>query len=77
MTGEPVSWLVIEKGWRVVGRGGSELGIVDEVLGDEEKDIFNGLNVSSGLLSSLSYVPAERVVEIREGEIELDLDRLA
>jgi uncharacterized protein YrrD len=73
---EPVSWLVIEKGWRVLGRGGAELGIVDEVLGDADADIFNGLNVSSGMLSSLSYVPAERVVEIHEGEIELDLDDL-
>lgn len=76
MTGEPVSWLVIEKGWRVVGRGGTEFGIVDEVLGDADADIFNGLNVSSGMLSSPRYVPAERVVTIREGEIELDLDDL-
>jgi hypothetical protein len=74
VTGEPVSWLVIEKGWRVLGRGGAELGVVDEVLGDADVDIFNGLNVSSGMLSAPRYVPAERVVEIREGEIELDLD---
>lgn len=74
MTAEPVSWLVIEKGWRVIGRGEVELGIVDEVLGDADADIFNGLNVSSGILSSPRYVPAECVVAIREGEIELDLD---
>jgi hypothetical protein len=67
---------VIEKGWRVIGRGGTEFGIVDEVLGDADADIFNGLNVRSGMLSSPRYVPAERVVEIREGEIELDLDEL-
>lgn len=72
MSGEPVSWLVVERGWRVLGRDGDELGTVDEVLGDEEADIFNGLRVHSGLLGKPTYVPAERVAEIREGEVVLD-----
>lgn len=72
MSGDPASWLVVEPGWRVLGPDGDELGTVDEVLGDEEADIFNGLRVSSGLLSSPTYVPAERVAEIREGEVVLD-----
>lgn len=42
--------------------------------GDADADIFNGLNVSSGILSFPRYVPGECVVAIREGEIELDLD---
>lgn len=73
---EPVSWFVVERGWRVLGPGGKELGTVDEVLGDEDADIFNGLRVHSGLLASPTYVPAERVGEIREGEIVLDSDLL-
>jgi uncharacterized protein YrrD len=73
---EPVSWFLVEPGWRVLGAGGDELGTVDEVLGDEEADIFNGLRVHSGLLGSRTYVPAERVTEIREGEIVLDSDLL-
>jgi uncharacterized protein YrrD len=72
MSGEPASWLVVERGWRVLGPDGDELGTVDEVLGDEEADIFNGLRVSSGLLGKPTYVPAERVAEIREGEVVLD-----
>ena len=71
---DPVSWLVIEHGWRVLGPEGHELGTVDEVLGDTEVDIFNGLNVHSRLLSGSTYVPAERVREIREGEVVLDSD---
>jgi hypothetical protein len=64
---------VIEPGWAVVGRDGEEVGKVDEVIGDSGEDIFNGLSVSSGLLGKPKYVPAERVIEIVEGEIRLDL----
>ena len=73
-TGDPVSWLLVEKGWDVVGRDGETIGTVDEVLGDEEADIFNGLAVSPGLLGRARYVPAERVTRIVEGRVELDLD---
>ena len=69
----PVSWLVIERGWRVVGADGSDLGRVDEVAGDTGKDIFSGIVVSEGLLKSRRFVPAERVQEIVEGEVRVDV----
>jgi hypothetical protein len=71
---DPVSWKVVEPGWRVLGPSGKELGTVDEVLGDAEADIFHGLSVASGLLARRTEVPAERVSEIREGEVVLDGD---
>ena len=71
---DPVSWFLIEKGWTVSGSDGAELGKVSEVVGDSDKDIFNGLSVAHGLLRSKSYVPAERVRVIYDGRIELDLD---
>jgi sporulation protein YlmC with PRC-barrel domain len=74
VTGDPVSWFVIEKGWEVVGSDGKELGKVDEVIGDTDKDIFNGLAVSPGLLRKPRYLPAEHVRTITEGRIEVDLD---
>jgi ribosomal 30S subunit maturation factor RimM len=70
---DPVSWLVVEPGWAVVGRDGAEVGKVEEIIGDSGEDIFNGLSVSSGLLAKPKYVPAERVTEIVEGEVRLDL----
>jgi sporulation protein YlmC with PRC-barrel domain len=70
---DPVSWLVIEPGWTVVGSDGTQVGKVEEIVGDTGKDIFNGLSVSSGLLGKPKYVPAERVNEIVEGEVRLDL----
>ena len=77
MSPDPVSWKVVEPGWKVVGSDGSELGSVHEVLGDSTADIFNGLNVSPGLLRHSRYVPAERVAAIVEQRVELDLDEAA
>ena len=70
---DPVSWLVVEPGWRVVVSDGSDVGSVQSVVGDTGKDIFNGLAVSPGLLKSAKYVPAERVGTITEGCVELTL----
>jgi len=73
LSSTPVSWLVIEPGWSVVSADGEEIGQVDEVVGDASKDIFNGLAVSTGLLGKPKYVPAERVGEIVDGEVRVDL----
>jgi len=67
----PVSWLLIEPGWEVVGADGQNVGTVDEVVGDPELDIFRGLNVATGLLAESRYVPAEDVGEITEGRVQL------
>ena len=70
---DPKSWLVIEPGWKVLAADGSEVGKVHETLGDQELDIFDGLAVSTGLLSRPTYIPSENVGEIRDGEIHLSL----
>ena len=73
MTADPVSWKVIERGWDVVGADGESLGTVHEVVGDSNIDIFTGLAVSPGLLRSSRLVPSERVREIVDGRVTLDL----
>src|ERR687898_670797 len=73
MAGDPVSWLLIEPGWDVVARDGTEIGKVEEIVGDTGKDIFNGLSIATGLLAKPKYVPSERVRAITEGRTELDL----
>jgi hypothetical protein len=65
MAGDPVSWLLVEKGWDVVDADGTRVGKVDEVLGDEQTDIFHGLVVDG------REILADRVAEIREGEVRL------
>jgi hypothetical protein len=70
---DPVSWLMIRPGWKVFASDGTEVGQVDEVAGDETKDIFNGLAVGTSVLGRPKYVPAERVTTIIEGRIDLSL----
>ncbi len=62
---DPVSWLMIEPGWEVVDSTGEHVGNVDEVLGEPEADIWDGLTVDG------EYVAAERVGSIVEGRITL------
>jgi len=63
---DAVSWLIIEPGWKVVDANGDDVGRVRSVRGDENADIFDGLDLTSG-----EVVAAERVGEIVEGCIRL------
>ena len=67
---DPVAWIMIEPGWKVLTSDGSEVGRIHEVAGDENVDIFDGL-----VLTSKTYVPAEDVGAIYEGEVHLELTR--
>jgi sporulation protein YlmC with PRC-barrel domain len=75
VAGDPVAWRAIEKGWKVVDTDGNVVGYVDQVTGDLNEDIFNGITVGDGgtVLTRARYVPAEQVGAIREGEIALRL----
>ena len=70
---DPVSWLQIEKGWRVTTADGANLGTVFEITGDENADIFDGLAIRSKRFASTQYVPAEQVGEIVPGEVRLTI----
>ena len=72
---DPVSWKVAERGWRVVANDGNEVGKLDQVLGDTEADIFDGLAVGAGtVLDRPVYVPSEKVGAIEEGTVHLGID---
>jgi hypothetical protein len=70
---DPVSWLMIRPGWKVYASDGTEVGAVDEVAGDDNADIFNGLAIARSTFAKPAYVPAESVGPITEGRIELTL----
>ena len=73
MGDDPISWLLIRPGWTVVSSDGSEVGSVDEVVGDDEHDIFDGLAVATSALGKPRYVPSEQVGEIIDGVVHLTL----
>jgi hypothetical protein len=72
---DPVAWLMIEPGWQVDATDAQGVARVEEVLGDESADIFNGLSVSAGAFRHPTYVAAELVDEIVDGRVRLRLTR--
>src|ERR1043166_3912097 len=72
---DPVAWVMIETGWKVVASDGSEVGEVDEVTGDSGADIFDGLAIATSMFGKPRYVPSEQVAEITEGTVRLALTR--
>ena len=71
---DPVSWLLIRPGWKVVASDGAAVGEVDEVAGDSSVDIFDGLAVAASPFGKPRYVPAEQVGRITEGVVHLTID---
>ena len=72
---DPVSWLLIEPGWRVVDAKGGDVGRVEAVTGDSTDDIFDGLAVDIGLGKKPRYVPSEQVGEIVQGRVQLTIGK--
>jgi hypothetical protein len=72
---DPVSWLMIETGWKVLAADGSEVGKVDEIAGDSNADIFDGLAIATSALGKPRYVPAESIERIEQGVVRLRLSR--
>jgi hypothetical protein len=72
---DPVAWTMVERGWAVAANDGNEVGTVDQVLGDPEADIFDGLAVGVGtVLNRPVYVPSEQVGAIEDGTVHLTID---
>jgi hypothetical protein len=71
---DPVAWTLVERGWVVAASDGTEVGNVDQVLGDPQADIFDGLSVGASVLERPVYVPSESVGAIEEGTVHLTID---
>jgi hypothetical protein len=72
---DPISWILLEPGHKVVTADDESLGKVEEVLGDTVADIFDGLAVSTGLLGKPRYVPAELVESIDTEAVHLTISK--
>ncbi|HUK44951.1 MAG TPA: hypothetical protein VLV28_06635 [Gaiellaceae bacterium] len=70
-SGDPVSWLQIEQGWKVVTSDGVLVGKVAQIEGDKNDDIFDGIAVESG--TQTRYVPGEEVGQIFPGQVTLKI----
>lgn len=65
--------MTLQKGTSVVSSDGEELGSVNEVIADRQKDIFSGLTISPGLLSTSRFAPAAVVEDISAAAVRLSI----
>ncbi len=70
---DPVAWTALDEGALVVAADGSEVGLLKEVVGDEEADIFDGLVLEHAKHGTSHYIPSERVKGIWPDRVETDL----
>jgi hypothetical protein len=70
---DPVSWLQIAQGWSVVTSDGASIGAVEQIEGDKQDDIFDGLAVQLPPPGQLVYVPGEQVGLIYPGQVTLKI----
>jgi uncharacterized protein YrrD len=69
----PIAWPALETGTTVYSSDGEEIGAVDEVVADLEKDIFSGIVINPGLLKDKIYAPADAVATITQDQVMLSL----
>ena len=70
-----VSWLMIRAGWKVLTAEDEEIGEIDEIVGDDSEDIFDGLAIATSAIGKPRYVSAEHVADITGGSVRLALTK--
>jgi uncharacterized protein YrrD len=68
-----IAWLALEKGTPVVDATGAEIGKVSQVVADEQKDIFSGIQWREGMLGDEHYVPADLIDELTTEAVRLSV----
>jgi hypothetical protein len=69
----PIAWMAILEDTPVYSSGGEEVGVVSEVLGSEDSDIFHGVVFRHGVLRSHHMIPAESVTRITARRVDTAL----
>src|SRR5438105_14421298 len=69
----PVAWQAVPAHAPVVGADGSEIGIAESVLGDEEQDIFHGIVLRRSPHGEKVELPARRIKKMTSRRVITDL----
>ena len=69
----PIAWLALEEGTPIVASDGEEVGKVDVVVADRQKDIFSGITFRPGLLGTPLFVPADKIDRLAEEAVHLGI----
>jgi len=68
-----VAWKAVPQHAVVVAGDGTELGAVEEILGDEEEDIFHGVALKRAEGGDPVEVPAGRITKMTMEHVVTDL----
>jgi len=68
-----VAWKAVPRDAVVVAGDGTELGTVEEILGDEEEDIFHGVALKRAEDGELVEVAAGRITKMTMEHVVTDL----
>ena len=71
--GFELAWTDVQQGWRVLASDGTDVGKVEQAVGDRESDIFEGFEIDIEVIGHDRFVSFEHVVGIADGHIGLDL----
>ena len=71
--GAPIAWLALEEGTPIVASDGEQVGKVDAVIADRQKDIFSGITFRPGLLGTPVFIPADQVDRLTDGAVHLSI----
>ena len=76
--GPPIAYIVLEEGTPVYDRSGERIGVVEQVLADEQVDIFEGVLVHTVPLPGRHLIAdAEQIEALHERGVVLSVDREA
>ena len=69
----PIAWLALEEGTPILAADGEQIGKVDAVIADRQKDIFSGITFRRALLGSPVFVPADKIDRLSEEAVYLGI----
>jgi uncharacterized protein YrrD len=68
-----IAWLALEPGTPVEASDGADLGTVQQVVADRQKDIFSGVTIRGHILDRERFVPADAIQELTTERVKLSL----
>ena len=71
----PIAWLALEAGTAIHSSDGEQIGKVDQVIADRQKDIFSGITFKSGVMGGARFIPADRIESLTATSVGLSLTK--
>lgn len=70
-----IAWLALESGTAIHSSDGEQIGKVDQVIADRQKDIFSGITFKPGVMSNAVFIPADSIENLTKSSVHLSLSK--